>query len=60
MGWVKVDGVLRLIVEVPVGSTAEVHVPHVSGVAVVKVLHGRWAFTGGGSAATAATAVPAS
>ncbi|WP_439656954.1 family 78 glycoside hydrolase catalytic domain [Lentzea sp. HUAS TT2] len=60
VAWAKVDGVVRLTVEVPVGSTAEVHVPHSSGVAVVKVQHGRWAFTGGGSAAAAATAVPAS
>ncbi|MCR3751879.1 glycoside hydrolase family 78 protein [Lentzea californiensis] len=60
VAWAKVDDVLRLTVEVPVGSTAEVHVPHISGVAVVKVPHGRWAFTGGGTAAAAATAVPAS
>ncbi|SES16809.1 alpha-L-rhamnosidase [Lentzea xinjiangensis] len=48
--WAKVDGVLRLTVEVPVGSTAEVHLP---GSGVVTVPHGRWKFNG-------ATAVPVS
>ncbi|HEX8866607.1 MAG TPA: family 78 glycoside hydrolase catalytic domain [Lentzea sp.] len=60
VAWAKVDGVLKLTVEVPVGSTAEVHVPHASGFSVVNVPHGRWRFNGGGSAAAAATAEPAS
>ncbi|MET8761874.1 family 78 glycoside hydrolase catalytic domain [Lentzea sp. NPDC004782] len=51
VAWTEVDGVLRLTVEVPVGSTAEVHVPQARGVAVVHVPHGRWRFTGGSSAA---------
>lgn len=44
VAWAKVDGVFRLTVDVPVGSTAEVHVP---GSAVQSVPHGRWTFTGG-------------
>ncbi|MGI5507333.1 family 78 glycoside hydrolase catalytic domain [Lentzea sp. CA-135723] len=43
VAWTKVDGRLRLTVEVPVGSTAEVHVP---GGAVRTVPHGRWEFSG--------------
>ncbi|HEX7301864.1 family 78 glycoside hydrolase catalytic domain [Lentzea sp.] len=43
VAWSRVDGVLRLTVEVPVGSTAEVHVP---GAGVVTVPHGRWKFDG--------------
>ncbi|SER14397.1 alpha-L-rhamnosidase [Lentzea xinjiangensis] len=43
VAWAKVDGVLRLTVKVPVGSTAEVHVP---GGSVVPVPHGRWTFSG--------------
>ncbi|PWK83812.1 alpha-L-rhamnosidase [Lentzea atacamensis] len=43
VAWAKVDGVLRLTVDVPVGSTAEVHVP---GKSVVSAPHGRWTFTG--------------
>ncbi|MCO1581921.1 glycoside hydrolase family 78 protein [Crossiella sp. SN42] len=58
VAWEKVDGVLRLTVEVPVGSTAEVHVPAKAGFKVVSVPHGKWSFTGGDSAA-AVTAVPA-
>jgi alpha-L-rhamnosidase len=43
VAWAKVDGVLRLTVDVPVGSTAEVHVP---GSGVKSVPHGRWTFNG--------------
>ncbi len=59
VAWTKVDGVLRLTVEVPVGSTADVHVPTQRGFTVVSVPHGTWRFDGGSSAA-AATPVPAS
>ncbi|MGW6442977.1 family 78 glycoside hydrolase catalytic domain [Lentzea sp. NPDC055074] len=47
VAWAKVDGVVRLTVEVPVGATAEVHVP---GATVVKVPHGRWTFDRRGKA----------
>jgi alpha-L-rhamnosidase len=60
VGWNIVDGVLRLTVEVPVGATAEVHVPVRNGFSTVTVPHGRWMFTGGDSAAANVTAVPAS
>lgn len=43
VAWAKVDGVLRLTVDVPVGSTAQVHVP---GSGVKSVPHGRWTFNG--------------
>lgn len=43
VAWARVDGVLRLTVDVPVGSTAEVHVP---GSSVVSVPHGKWTFNG--------------
>ena len=43
VAWAKVDGVLRLTVDVPVGSTAQVHVP---GAGVKSVPHGRWTFNG--------------
>lgn len=46
VAWAKVDGVVRLTVEVPVGSTAEVHVPTGKGFSVRSVPHGRWTFNG--------------
>ncbi|SDG60710.1 alpha-L-rhamnosidase [Lentzea fradiae] len=46
VSWAKVDGTLRLTVEVPVGATAEVHVPQGRSFSVVKVPHGRWKFNG--------------
>ncbi len=55
VAWNKVDGVLRLTVEVPVGSTAEVHVPVKDGFSVVSVPHGRWTFTGGDAATAPST-----
>lgn len=41
VAWAKVDGRLRLTLDVPVGSTAQVHLP---GERVKSVPHGRWTF----------------